>query len=656
MLCDVAHWMGRIRSLLAALALVLAACGGSAHAFDPFFGLFGDGRPESPAPAPEIVAYDVFLEGDAGDALREQLLAVSGLERLRLSPPLAADGLVRRAIADLDLLTDALWADGYLAGSVSVRLGGERIVFGQQDTAAATTAVEAAIGRTRVAVTLEIAAGPPYRLRRIEARDAGNGAALPVLLPRGLRLREGDLAEAARIRAAASALADRARAEGHPFAKVTKIDATAFHHEQAVDVAFLLAPGPLASFGEITFAGDPGFPESVLRSFVYLEPGEIYSPAALQAARASLSRIEALGSVKIEDGRGLDAAGRLPVTIKVAPRARRVLGAALRYSTRDGPTLRLYWTHRNLFGGVERLRLELDAGWSPDTNETERAAGRDSTNFNGRFLANFLSPALRGSRVDLIGEVRVEREKTETYVGEFVSGSAALRWRVSQRVFAQAGLLYETGRSTGAGAQETYILAGLPLSLAWDETDAPLDATRGFRLAAEAAPFFEGLGGTVSMTRITLDGAAFLPLDDEGDTVLAFRLGLGTILGAALDAVPANRRFFAGGGGSVRGYAFRSLSPVDADGLRTGGLSLFEASLEGRFRILQDISVVPFVDAGGSFAGSLPDFGGDLRFSAGLGVRYHTGIGPIRLDVAFPLDRRPGEDRFAVYIGIGQAF
>jgi len=114
--------------------------------------------------------------------------------------------------------------------------------------------------------------------------------------------------------------------------------------------------------------------------------------------------------------------------------------------------------------------------------------------------------------------------------------------------------------------------------------------------------------------------------------------------------------FFAGGGGSVRGFEFKSLSPRDAFGRPTGGRSLVEASLEARLRVTETIGVVPFVDMGQAFAGPVPSRSDGLRVGAGLGLRYYTSLGPIRLDFAVPVDRRRGEAPYALYVGIGQSF
>jgi translocation and assembly module TamA len=145
-------------------------------------------------------------------------------------------------------------------------------------------------------------------------------------------------------------------------------------------------------------------------------------------------------------------------------------------------------------------------------------------------------------------------------------------------------------------------------------------------------------------------------LDDEARFVLAGRVAVGSVSGAGLGEIPASHRFYAGGGGSVRGYRYRSLSPLGPTGEVIGGRSLFEAALETRIKITDTLGLVPFLDMGGAFESSYPDFSEDLRYAAGLGLRYYTAVGPIRLDVATPLNPRDGDKSWALYIGIGQAF
>ncbi len=151
------------------------------------------------------------------------------------------------------------------------------------------------------------------------------------------------------------------------------------------------------------------------------------------------------------------------------------------------------------------------------------------------------------------------------------------------------------------------------------------------------------------------EGSAYYSLDTDGRFVLAGRTVAGSIVGADLAEIPADRRFYAGGGGSVRGYAYQGIGPRDARGQPTGGLSLLEGSVEMRFAVTEKFGIVPFVDAGTVSTKAFPDFS-EVRAGAGVGIRYLTPFGPLRVDAAVPLNPGPGDPDFGIYAGIGQAF
>jgi translocation and assembly module TamA len=396
----------------------------------------------------------------------------------------------------------------------------------------------------------------------------------------------------------------------------------------------------------------------VIRSFIYARPGDPYSPAALASIRRSVGQIEALSSVRVrtpEDASGLDAEGNLPLFVDVSERAPRVIGASARYSTTDGPALRAYWMHRNLFGGAERLRLEANLAYLTASGPEALRSRSRADDLGGRFTVGFLKPALGGTRNDLLIDGNVARERTEGYVSRFANVTGAIRHRFAERFSVQGGIEAEIGEARDVLGEIDYTLVGFPVSATYDSTDRPLDPTRGMRLTGGLAAYPTFLGSSVGMTIAQASGSAYLALDEGARVVLAGRLGLGSIVGADLEDIPANRRFFAGGGGSVRGFSYRSLGPRFL-GEPIGGRSLLEGSVEARIKVTDTIGVVPFLDAGTAFASSLPDGSERIRVAAGLGLRYHTGIGPIRLDVATPLGRERGDRPVAVYIGFGQAF
>lgn len=655
----------RTATFFSSFLLVCAAdsANNNARAFD-FFGLFG-GRENPPAASPNSLPYTLSfnVSGD-GKTIERTLQDASTLYRLRADPPTEGETLVRRAQADFGPLLDALWGLGYYNASLSFDIAG--VSLGMEDPpSAASRAAERYRGRAPVPIQVRIDTGPLFELRRIDVdhtrtRRPFSSQELP---PKVIGLEPGDPARAADLRAAQARMVDYFRSQSRPLAKATSINPVVYHPERAMDVSYLLDPGPIAPIGEIAVTGTENVDPAVVRSFIYLEPGDPYSPEALADTRKSVGTIQALSSVRIREADTLDEHGRLPVFVEVTERLPRVIGFSARYSTIDGPAIRGYWEHRNLFGGAERLRLEADIFLAPrnDGTQIKRIGDLEPSDIGGRFRASFLKPALGGSRNDLLVDGLVERDRTGGdrfggYTSRLIDGTAAIRHRFSQTFSAQAGIQVQKGQTSDVLGQIDYLVVGTPASLTYDSTDRPLDPTRGIRLNASVTPYPEFLGSTVGMVIGRATASTYYALDEDARYVLAGRLGLGSIIGADLDDIPANFRFFAGGGGSVRGFRYRSLGPMGPFGFVVGGRSLLEASLEARIKITDTIGIVPFIDAGGAFESSFPDFDEKVRVSAGLGLRYYTAIGPIRLDIAAPLDRRPGDRPVSLYVSIGQAF
>jgi len=607
----------------------------------------------------EALPYSLDYSINGGSSDLEQVLKdASTLQSLQADPPPDAAALVGRAEADLPRLIDALWGAGYYNARVSINVAGVPLALQAPRTDAAVRAASGYRARALVPVQIVADPGPQFVLRNVSIRDARTGGPFTTteLPPRIVKIQPGDPARSADILAAEARIVDHFRAQSRPFAKVPDREPVVYHPSQVMDITLGVDPGPRAGIGAIAVQGTENVDPAVVRSFIYTEPGDPYSPATLASMRRSIAQIEALSSVRIREGETLDAYGNLPLFVEVTERQPRIIGASIQYSTTDGPALRAYWAHRNLFGGAERLRLEGNLFYlTEDGGQPNREGDPRWEDLGGRFRASFLKPALGGSRNDLLAEALVERDRTEGYTSRLVNGTAGIRHRFSETFSIQGGVEYERGQTTDVLGQIDYQLVGLPVSLSYDSTDNALNPTEGVRLLASVTPYPEFLGSSVPITVARGTASAYYSLDDEARYVLAGRLGLGSIVGADLEEIPANRRFFAGGGGSVRGFGYRTLGPTFL-GEPIGGRSLLEASVEARIKVTDTIGIVPFVDAGTAFASSYPDFDERVRFSAGLGLRYYTGIGPIRLDVAVPLNRQRGDDTFGIYVGIGQAF
>jgi translocation and assembly module TamA len=625
-----------------------------------FFDFLPWGR-KAPEPTAETLPYDLTVVVAGGEKnVRQTVLDASTLQRLRDDAPPDADALVRRAELDLPRVVDALWGAGFYNARVAIDIAGVPLRIGMERTQAAIAAAASYRGVARAPVRIVVDPGPAFRLRNFRIVDMrANEPFAPGILPAHVvKLESGDIARSADVVAAQTRIIDHFRARSQPFAKAPRVEPIVDHANAAVDLTLGIDPGPVAPIGEISIRAPESIDPRVVSSFVYAEPGDPYSPERIASIRRSISQIEAVSSVRIrspQDATGLDPYGRLPLDIEIGARPPRAAGVAAKFSTRDGPGVSGFFTHRNLFGGAERLRLEANASYLTDQGPAKITRGTSLREFGGRVSAAFVKPALGGSRFDLLMDANAAREATEGYLSESGGGSVGVQRRFAERFTAKARVDVEKGKARDILGVIDYTIVGLPISVSYDSTDKPLDPTRGFRITGEVAPYLTAFGSTIGFTRVRGAASGYYAFGEDARVVLAARVAVGSITGAELQQLPANLRFYAGGGGSVRGFAYKSLSPMFA-GVPIGGRSLLEGSLEARIKVTDTIGVVPFIDAGSAFASSYPDFNEPIRVAAGLGLRYYTAIGPIRLDVATPLDRKKGEAPIAFYLGFGQAF
>ncbi len=636
---------------------------GPAHAFN-FFGLFGDDKP----PAVSQSALPYLLEFQAGEGskdLRESLEQASTLYRTRQDPPPDGEALVRRAEGDLAPLIDTLWGAGYYNATLTIEIAGQPLRLGRTTPPNVARAAESFRAREAVPIKVIVEPGALFRMRTISIIDARMRAPYSPeqLPPRVVKLETGDPARAADIRAAQTAIVDHFRELSYPLAKVARVRPVVLHRDEVMDVEIAIDTGPRAPFGPVTVSGKSDVDPKVVRSMIYIEPGDPYSPKAVAASRKSILKLPAISSVRMREPSRLDVNGQLPIDAEVTDRKPQVIGFSARYSTLDGPALRAYWQHRNLFGGAESLRLEGDVFVPPRTNSSpiDNLKDFEFADLGGRFRAAFVKPGLYGTRNDLLLDGMVERDNTGGdiyggYSSKRVVGSAAIRHRFTDTFSVQFGVTGDRGTTSDSLGTVDYRLFGVQAGVTYDSTDRPLDPTEGIRATGTVTAYPEFLGSSVGIVEGKAQASTYYAVDDEARYILAGRIGLGSVSGASLGDIPSTHRFYAGGGGSVRGYRYRSLSPLGPTGEVIGGRSLLEASVEARIKITDTIGLVPFVDAGGAFEPAYPDFSEPLRYAAGLGLRYYTAVGPIRVDVAMPINRRDGDNRWALYIGIGQAF
>ena len=568
--------------------------------------------------------------------LEEAAKASSLLIELEAKPPDDFYGLYRRAQEDKLRIEKALRSSGYYDGDVTIRIAGKSV-----DEPAATDVEPDA--KTKVPVTIELHPGELYHLRevRVTGADALPSKLQPKLAPKAP-------ARAADIMAEQDRLLNAVLAQGYPFATIKLEPATVDHKDRTLAVQYAVEPGSPATIGDLRVKGldrvDADFVDRRLAKF----KDKPYAPSEIAKLRDDLRSIGVFESVKVRPAESVDDSGRLPVDVEVVERDRRFIGFGANYSTNDGAGGKAYWGHRNLFGGAEQLRIDADVSGIGENEWSE---------INYGVSVDFLKPDVFTQRQDLHSNLALVQEyDRETFDKKAATFLLGLDRRLTDTLSISFGGEAEISEITRDGVTNNFELFGPTGAVKYDTSDDLLNPTKGVRLNLTGSAFPEFIGSSQDVFQTRATGSTYFDLSGQGNLVLAGRLSVASVFGGSIDELPADRLLYAGGGGSVRGYEFRSISPEDEDGDPTGGRSLVESSIELRYRFLDDYGIVPFFDAGTVTEDTYPSFDEKLQYAAGLGFRYYSPIGPIRADVAVPLNPREEDDPVAFYISIGQAF
>ncbi|WP_157135915.1 autotransporter assembly complex protein TamA [Teichococcus cervicalis] len=585
------------------------------------------------------VEYSVTLPETGDEALDDAISRASTLENLRERAPVDTYGLVSRAIAESNAMRDALRSEGYYAGRATILVDGAAPdTPGLADRLSARPA-----GAGPIPVTITVERGPQYRLDPVRLQAEPQGAALAEAGETGLE--PDSPARAQPILDAEGRLTKALQDAGHPFAAVRR-RVTVDHDTRRMQVTFLVSPGPRAQFARPGVTGERRTDSALLGRIVAPLEGETYSQERIGKARQDLLSLGVFSTVRARAADRLDEDGRLPLTYTVIERPLRAIGFSAAYETRYGPTFSTYWEHRNLFGGAERLRLEAEVN--------RLGSGSGTRDTGGRVSASLRTPWFAGRNQSLTFDIAALRERPDAYDRDAFTLGATLERALSPRLSVSAGPQLEFSRVTQDGATTDYQLVGLLGSLRWTDVDSPLNPTRGTRATLLVNPIYS-LGESNAFTRLRAQGSTYFDLSGDQGSILALRAAVGSIVGASFGGVPPDKRFYSGGGGSVRGYSYQSVGPRTASDEPAGGLSQVEGSIELRQRVSGAFGMAAFLDAGSVTRDPTPAFD-NMKFGAGLGVRYLTAIGPLRADVAVPLNRERGDSAFGLYLGIGQAF
>jgi translocation and assembly module TamA len=590
----------------------------------------------NPAAAADPQPYETVMPPTSNKALDQALRDVSLLLELSEVAPVGPFALVARAREDAERFVTALRSFGYYRSTVTVTIAGRSL-----DDPDIHAALDQAPAEPPLAVEIAIETGPLFHLRKIDIRGT-----LPPSVTIDPGIATGDPASAPEVLAGRERILDALHDAGHALAKVEQPVAYLIPDAEALDIVYQVDAGPRTDLGRIDVQGLDRVNESFVRRRIPLDHGDRFDAAGIEKTRQDLAGLGVFSSVRVRLGEQPDARGNLPITFEVVERPRQAVSVGAAYSTDLGGSISTTWQHRNLLGHAERLNLGLGV---------TQIGGNSTSGIGYTATAGFVKPDFLERAQDLRINLGAVRQRLHAYDQNTFSGEVLLSRRLGEHWSGHLGPSGEWARITQAGETRTYTLLGLPMTLKYDDTDSPLDPTRGMRATATLTPTMPLAGSTDPFVQMQLAGSGYLDLTGEKRSILALRGLIFDIEGASRFDLPPDKRAYAGGSATVRGYNFQSIGPRFADGKPQGGRSMAAATVEYRQRILDDWGAAAFLDAGQVTADGLP-FTEDWRFGAGLGVRYYTGFGPIRLDVAMPVDPRPGSGSFELYIGLGQAF
>lgn len=556
----------------------------------------------------------------AGPAWAQPLAQVEGVEDTALLTAL------NQAIGEQSASTNG--ASSALRQARNAASRARRLLRSQGYYAATVTP---ALGAERQPV-LRIETGPRFRISSVAAETGGDEDAQAVALDAiELPLQDPLVAQAV-IDAEARGL-HALQAGGWPDAAVGERDVVVDHAASTSQITFRYAPGPWSTYGEISRETGAWRPEFIARMSP-LEPGAPASREDLLTYQRRLDALDSVRSARVSLGEvGED--GHRPVEIELTPSARHSIETGLSYSTSEGAGGTARWIRRNLLGSDETLTL----------------TGNLAT-LNQSVGAQVSRPHWRRYDQTLFVHTELKSEDTDAYSQDQAEIGAEVTREDGRRLYG-AGVRLDWSDVTDAAGQRQVITAALDLVAGYDSRNDPLDPTAGIRGLVQVTPATTLGDCECQYLRLEMRGSAYHGLSEN--LVAATRVRLGSVLGTTATSMPADQRFYAGGGGSARGFDYQSLSPLAADGTPFGGTSVVETSLELRWRVRERWGVVGFVDSAMAADTSQPDFS-QIRSSAGVGLRYYFDFAPVRVDIATPLDRRDGEDPFQIYFSLGQAF
>lgn len=576
------------------------------------------------------------------EEFEDRFLQLSAIENLEGEGDDSFAQLAVRARTDRELLNRLLRIYGYYGGEVV------------QSISAIDPGAEKAKSEEAGKVQFDIIPGVRYSVGAIDLGNLADAGADAPRLRETFGVHTGDPLYSDKIVAERVNLGTALGESGYAFAVVADPELLVDHKRDEGDLTMPVAPNGKYVFGPVVSNLPRFMPSDHLEEIARFDAGDLFRRSQMEDLRRAVLATGLVSSAmvvprEVTPPQG-DQPGEVALDVTMTKAPLRTVAGALGYESGDGMRAELSWEHRNMFPPEGMLRVRGIAG----TKEQLAGVTFRRNNFKGRdqvltvdlYVDNVMRDAYEARSAAF--SATFEKQTTLLFQKPWV-------WSAG---FAAAITDEREGDVDGVQSpRRTYRIISLPLRAAYDASDDLLDPTKGFRAGLRVTPEHSWQNqGNARYARIQFDGSYYQSIGDN--VVAAGRVRLGSIPGAPIENIAPSRRFYAGGGGSVRGFGYQQIGPRNSVGEPSGGRSLTEVSLEARIRTGMfggALSVVPFVDGGAVDVETTPRLR-DFRIGAGIGVRYATAFGPIRVDVATPLDRREGESAIAVYVALGQAF
>lgn len=496
------------------------------------------------------------------------------------------------------------------------------------------------------AAVLSIDTGPLFTLATVQLKfaDPQPRAKDAERLKREVPVASGDPAVPSNIIDAERVLGVLMRDMGYAFSDVDERNVIGDKEAATISVRYTINSGPRVLIGAVVFPDDIRTKDKYLARLDPTEIGELYDPGklALYNSRLSETRLFSISQAQLSSEPSdvtPDGDYVHDIVLDIKERPQNTIGLGANYGTNEGFGVNAELTRRNLTRRGDLLIA--------DVRIAQREMGLNLTWRRPNELGYGRGLVLTAAALD---------EDTDAFEQQILKLGAGYEVVRSEKLNYSFGIRGQYIRQKEETITQDFQTVSAYAGFNLDYSDSLLDPRRGWRAEGRVVPTY-AFGGSSDQTyvRAVSQGRAYFPLDESARIVLAGRLRAGVLFGAEANEVPGDDRFYAGGGGSVRGYGYQAIGPFDAANTPLGGRSLIDSSFEARWRYNDKIGLVAFFDAGNVSNALYPKFD-NLRVGAGIGARYMTPAGPIRVDIATPLNPSDRDDAFQIYISIGQAF